>query len=120
MPDNFGGGHVSRFTGPRYGTPETNGRLPAEVIRRIVRLNDGRYRLCYETALRANPNLQGRVTVKFLIDRRGAVAFAADGGSDLPDEGARRCVVSSFLSLSFPEPESGTVTVVYPLVFTPE
>jgi hypothetical protein len=114
------GGHPSHFKGPRYGAPETNGRLAAEVIQRIVRLNDGRYRYCYENGLRGDPSLHGRVTVKFMIDRSGAVAFAADGGSDIPDEGVRACVVRSFLGLSFPQPENGTVTVVYPIVFSPE
>jgi hypothetical protein len=115
-----GGVHVPHFKAPRYGDPVTNGRLAPEVIRRIVRLNDGRYRFCYQNALRTDPNLQGRVTVKFMIDRSGAVAFAADGGSDIPDEGVRRCVVSSFLGLSFPQPDNGTVSVVYPIVFSPE
>jgi hypothetical protein len=113
-------GHTPHFKGPRYSEPQVNGRLAAEVIRRIVRMNDGRYRNCYETALRTNPSLQGRVTVKFMIDRTGAVALAADGGSDIPDEGVRRCVVASFLSLSFPAPENGAVSVVYPIVFNPE
>jgi hypothetical protein len=112
--------HDSHFKGPRYATPTTNGRLASEVIQRVVRLNDGRYRACYETGLRTDPGLQGRVTVKFVIDRTGAVAVAADGGSDIPDEGVRRCVVASFLSLSFPSPESGSVTVVYPIAFSPE
>jgi hypothetical protein len=116
----LGSGRVSHFKGPRYGTPETNGRLAAEIIQRIVRLNDGRYRFCYENGLRNDPSLHGRVTVKFMIDRSGAVAVAADGGSDIPDEAVRRCVVSSFLGLSFPQPDNGTVTVVYPIVFSPE
>ena len=114
------GGHVTHSPTLRETTPAVNGRLAAEIIRRIVRLNDGRYRACYETGLRTDPGLQGRVTVKFVIDRSGAVALAADGGSDLPDESVRRCVVSSFLSLSFPSPDSGAVTVVYPIVFSPE
>jgi len=114
------GGHVSHFKGPRYGTPTTNGRLAPEIIQRVVRLNDGRYRFCYQIALRTDPSLRGRVTVKFMIDRHGAVAFAADGGSDIPDEGVRQCVVRSFQALSFPEPENGTVTVEYPIVFSPE
>jgi hypothetical protein len=115
------GGHVPHFKPPHEG-PITvaNGRLAAEVIRRVVRLNSGRFRACYETALKGDPSLQGRVTVKFVIDRTGAVALAADGGSDIPDEGVRRCVVSSFLSLSFPSPDSGSVTVVYPIMFSPE
>ncbi len=115
-----GGGHTSRFKGPRYAEPTVNGRLDPEVIRRVVRLNDGRYRACYQAGLVANPGLAGRVSVKFLIDRSGAVGLAADGGSDLPDENVRRCVVSSFVSLSFPAPENGAVSVIYPIVFSPE
>jgi hypothetical protein len=115
-----GGQHVSHFKPPRYGEPICNGHLPAEVIRRIVRQNDGRYRFCYETGLRNNPNLQGRVTVRFVIDRGGSVALASDAGSDIPDEDVRRCVVSSFTNLSFPAPDSGLVTVVYPIVFSPQ
>jgi hypothetical protein len=115
------GGYVPhRPSAPRYGNPQTNGRLPAEVIQRIVRQNDGRYRFCYENGLKNNPNLQGRVSVRFLIDRNGAVAVASDAGSDIPDESVRRCVVSSFTALSFPPPDSGIVTVVYPIVFSPQ
>mgnify|MGYP006314362019 FL=1 len=58
-----------------------NGRLPPEVIQRIVRQNFGRFRLCYENGLRNNPTLSGRVSVKFVIDRSGAVSTAQDGGS---------------------------------------
>jgi hypothetical protein len=117
----LGRGHVPSFKGPRYPKDViTNGHLPPEVIQRIVRQNDGRFRACYEQGLRANPSLTGRVTVKFVVDRAGAVALASDGGSDLPDEGVRRCVVSAFAALSFPAPASGMLTVSYPIVFNPE
>ncbi len=101
------------------GETKVNGRLPAEVIQRIVRQNFGRFRLCYENALRTSPTLQGRVAVKFVIDRTGAVSTAADGGSDLPDHGVVGCVVRGFGNLSFPQPEGGIVTVVYPITFSP-
>ena len=66
-------------TGPsrpqvRMGATQVNGRLPPEVIQRIVRQNFGRFRLCYENGLRNNPNLQGRVSVRFVIGRDGAVS----------------------------------------------
>jgi hypothetical protein len=114
-------GHVSRFKGPRYAEPVVNGgHLPPEIIQRIVRQNDGRYRLCYELGLRGNPNLSGRVTVKFAIDRSGAVAMASDGGSDLADAEVRSCVIRAFANLSFPAPENGTLFVSYPIVFSPQ
>jgi hypothetical protein len=115
----LGGAHQTRSPSLRQGATQVNGRLPPEVIQRIVRQNFGRFRLCYENGLRNNPNLQGRVAVKFVIDRSGAVSTASDGGSDLPDQGVVGCVVRGFGNLSFPQPEGGIVTVVYPIIFNP-
>jgi hypothetical protein len=115
-----GHGHEAKAPPIRYSQPEVNGRLPAELIQRVVRQNEGRFRLCYEKGLRGNPTLTGRVTTRFVIDRNGQVNLAADGGSDLPDATVRQCVISSFTALSFPESNTGMVTVTYPLMFTPE
>ncbi len=103
----------------RQGATQVNGRLPPEVIQRIVRQNFGRFRLCYENGLRSNPGLQGRVIVKFVIDHNGDVSTTADGGSDLPDQNVVSCVRRGFGNLKFPQPESGIVTVVYPIIFAP-
>jgi hypothetical protein len=75
--------------------------------------------LCYENGLRTNPKLAGRVTVKFVIDRSGAVTSATDSGSDLPDKLVVSCVVRGFGNISFPQPEGGIVTVVYPIDLAP-
>jgi hypothetical protein len=115
----LGSGHAVQAPTLREGATRVNGRLPPEVITRIVRQNFGRFRLCYEGGLRNDPNLQGRVAVKFVIDRGGAVAMTNDGGSDLPDQSVVQCVVRSFGNLSFPAPEGGMVTVVYPISFSP-
>ena len=48
-----------------------------------------------------------------------AVAMTADGGSDIPDSAVVQCVVRGFGNLSFPQPEGGMVTVVYPIMFNP-
>jgi len=115
----LGGAHQTRAPSIRQGVTQVNGRLPVEVIQRIVRQNFGRFRLCYENGLRTNPNLSGRVAVKFVIDRTGSLAAASDGGSELPDQGVVSCVVRGFGNLSFPQPEGGIVTVVYPVIFNP-
>jgi hypothetical protein len=114
-------GHGAGTGGPslRQGATQVNGRLPPEVIQRIVRQNFGRFRLCYENGLKTDPKLAGRVTVKFQIDASGAVASVADGGSDLPSPATIDCVVRAFSSLSFPQPEGGVVNVLYPIVFSP-
>lgn len=114
-------GGAPRRTTPtlRQGKTEVNGRLPPEVIQRVVRQNFGRYRLCYENALRAKPDLSGTVRVKFVIERDGSVKDPKDDKSDVKDSGLVACVVKGFANLSFPQPEGGIVTVVYPIVFAP-
>lgn len=103
----------------RMGATTVTGRLPPEVIQRIVRMNFGRFRACYESGLKKDPTLTGKVTVKFVIDREGAVSEASDGGSDLPDKAVVACVVRAFQGMSFPQPEGGVVRVTYPIVFAP-
>jgi hypothetical protein len=113
------GGHTPkapRFTEVGF---TSNGRLPAEAIQRVVRQNFGKFRFCYDAGLRENPSLSGRVATRFVIDRNGAVSVAQDGGSDLPNREVVQCIVRSFQSLSFPEPQGGMVTVTYPIMLTP-
>lgn len=115
----LGGSHKTKAPQVRMGATSVNGRLPAEVIRRIVRQNFGRFRMCYEQGLARNPNLEGRVGVRFVIGRDGAVSNVGNGGSDIPDSGVVSCVISAFYGLSFPQPEGGIVTVTYPIMFNP-
>jgi len=122
----YGSGH-GRLAGAHATPPpqvrgtvvEGQGRLPPEVIQRIVRQSFGRFRLCYENGLRENPNLAGRVNVRFVIDRSGAVSTAQLASSELANPGVGSCVTRSFANLSFPQPEGGIVTVTYGLSFSP-
>lgn len=100
-------------------TTTSSGKIAPEVIQRIVRQNFGRYRFCYEKGLRSDPNLAGRVSVKFVIGRNGAVMQASNGGSDLPNNEVVGCVVNAFKTLSFPAPENGIVTVGYSIALSP-
>jgi hypothetical protein len=114
------GTHATHVPVVRVGATDVHGgRIPGEVIQRIVRQNYGRFRSCYESGLRGNPSLQGRVTVRFIIGHDGAVSSAQSGGSDLPDSGVVSCVTRAFYGLSFPQPDGGIVTVSYPIIFSP-
>jgi hypothetical protein len=114
----LGKGHKTKAPyGFRTGVTTVTGRLPAEVIQRIVRQNYGRFRACYENGLRSNPSLQGRVAVRFVIGRDGAVSNVSNGGSDLPEPSVVQCIIRAYYGLSFPEPEGGIVTVIYPIMF---
>lgn len=100
------------------GETIVSGRIPPEVIQRTIRQNFGRFRMCYERGLAKNPNLEGRVAVRFVIDRQGAVA-SASASDGIGDPSVTKCVESAFYGLGFAAPEGGIVTVTYPLLFTP-
>lgn len=115
----LGGSHKTSAPKVRMGATTVSGRLPKEVIQRIVRQNYGRFRLCYEKGLAANPSLEGRVSVRFVINRNGSVSNVSNGGSSMPDSNVVNCTVRAFYGLSFPKPEGGIVTVTYPIMFAP-
>ncbi len=106
----------------RQGATQVVGRLPPEVIQRVVRQNFGRFRRCFEATLRAaGPDAHGRVSVRFVIGPTGAVKSAAPVSTDLPDATLLKCVGAAFSALTFPHPDGGgEVTVVYPIVFASE
>jgi hypothetical protein len=102
---------------------EITGGLPEEVVQRIVRQNLGRFRLCYENALGRDSKIAGTIVAKVLVDQTGAVARAETGpgapGTTVADAALVNCVLLGFKNLTFPAPDHGTVTFVYPITFSP-
>ncbi len=96
------------------------GRLPPEVIQRVVRASYGQFAKCYDAGLARNPALQGMVRTRFVIDRDGEVRRSeATSTTNLPDCEVVKCVVDAYTKLHFPKPYGGIVTVVYPVMLSP-
>ncbi len=93
-------------------------RLPPESVQRVVRLASGRFRDCYQDALRRAPKLQGRVVVRFVIGPDGSVSSAREESATLADRIGRKCVLAAFFELRFPIPPGQTIIVSYPLSFS--
>jgi hypothetical protein len=104
----------------RMGATTVNGRLDPEEIQRVVRASYDRFLGCYDVGRCKDPKLQGRVAVRFVIGTDGTVSNVGNGGSDLPDPGVVQCVVRTYGGMTFPRPEGGVVTVVYPIMFSPK
>jgi hypothetical protein len=114
----LGGAHRAKPATVKMGAGTVAGRLPREVIQRIVRQNFGRFRLCYENGLRKDPTLAGKVSVSFEITRGGETSKIA-ATSDMKDKTVVACVQKGFAGLSFPQPEGDVVKVTYPIMFSP-
>lgn len=95
------------------------GHLPPDLIQAVVRAHFERFRRCYEQGLAKDASLSGTVNTRFVIELDGRVSAVTDGGSSLPDAGARDCVLRAFETITFPPPRGGVVTVVYPITLTP-
>jgi hypothetical protein len=90
------------------------------VIQQTVRDNFSGFRHCYEIGLARDANLEGRITVRFVIGRDGLVQQAiATDETTMPDPDVTECVVARFRHIVFPPPEGGIVTVVYPIMLAP-
>jgi hypothetical protein len=93
------------------------GRLAPEIIQHVVRERFPKMRACYEKGLARDGKLRGKVKVRFVIEESGRISSVEDYGSTLPDADAVTCVLAVYRTLSFPEPDGGKVTVVYPINF---
>ncbi len=120
-----GGGRLlspSRHVRPpsvRMAATKVSGRMPPEVIRGVIRRNFGRFRYCYEQGLRVSPNLSARVSLRFLIERDGTVSDVNVTDLNGVDTKVADCIARAVAELSFPEPENGVITVIYPILFVP-
>jgi hypothetical protein len=104
-------------TGPlvRAAPPTVTGLLSPEAIRRVVLRNLGQVAHCHEQGLAQNPNLEGRVVVRFIIGGNGAVMGSSVADSSVAVPSVATCIANAVRRWQFPSPEGGgIVTVNYP------
>jgi hypothetical protein len=102
------------------GDPPTVGPgIDRELIRRVIHLNIGQVRYCYETELIRKPSLFGKVAVHFVIGPSGTVVTSDVAQSTADDRALESCLAGKVKGWQFPKPKGGGVVVVtYPFVFT--
>jgi TonB family protein len=104
--------------GLRIGAVETAGSLSKEVIRRVIQRHLNEVRFCYEQGLNQQPELAGRVAIRFMVNPAGAVQQAQVASSELNHPATEACIASAVRRWTFPAPDGGGyVTVSYPFLF---
>lgn len=97
---------------------EVSTGLDRELIAALIRKNIGHILYCYERSLSANPNLFGKVSVRFTIGATGKVETQKIGESTLRDGRVENCILDKVSQWKFPEPKGGVqVVVTYPFLF---
>lgn len=97
---------------------EVEGGLDRDVIARVIQSQLGQIRYCYERQLSANPELYGKVLVKFTIGGTGNVVAQMVGNTSLNNAMVEGCILRRIAGWQFPQPKGGTnVLVTYPFLF---
>lgn len=107
----------------RVPTPEetrVSGGLAADVVARYIRRHQNEIRYCYEKHLQQDPNLSGKLAVRFIIDGTGSVAGVATAEDTLQNGRVADCVHQRIGRWKFPQPAGGVnVVVTFPWIFKP-
>jgi outer membrane biosynthesis protein TonB len=94
------------------------GGLDRDVIAEVIRRNLGQIRYCYERQLSSNPDLYGKLLVRFTIDARGSLIEPKIDSTTLKSSLVEGCVLRRMAGWQFPLPKGGTqVRVSYPFLF---
>jgi outer membrane biosynthesis protein TonB len=91
-----------------------------EVIGKVIRDNRQPFRDCYERGAAKDPNLQGTLTLHFVLDPDGRVKLAElnDARSTIKDANVVNCAIGVLKSLRFPASSRGMESVAnYPFDF---
>lgn len=97
---------------------EITGGLDREIIAQYIKTKLGQILYCYERQLSANPDLFGKVAVKFTIGPSGSVEQQLIGDSTLKNATVEGCILNRVAAWKFPNPQGGTrVMVTYPFLF---
>ena len=97
---------------------EIIGGLDREVIAQYIKTQLGQILYCYERQLSANPDLYGKIAVKFTIAGSGQVETQSINDTTLKNLTVESCILNKISKWKFPEPKGGTkVLVTYPFLF---
>lgn len=94
------------------------GVLSPQEVAKVINRRMGAIKGCYERALRRDPTLKGKVSVRFTVTGAGKVSTARTTLNELTPE-VGNCIVSAFKRFRFPPPEGGSAVFENPFLFMP-
>ena len=96
-----------------------SGIVDRNAVSAVINRRRGALVSCYERELKKNPNLKGKITVRFTIGTAGRVTSSSVANSTLSSAAVGSCVASRIRGWRFPKPEGGSVSVSKSFVFAP-
>ncbi len=96
---------------------EVDGKMDQAKINAIIKSKQKALQDCYERELRRNPNLSGKIVVRFTIGEDGKVSDVRIESDNMGNPEVSDCILSRIRRWIFPKPDEGSVTVSVPFVF---
>ena len=95
--------------------------LDAFVVRSKIKRDLPKINRCYESALRSEPELEGKVSVRFAVLRAGTVRGVQVVENTTGSQSVERCVARVVGTLRFPSRRYGhSMRFTFPFVFAPQ
>ncbi|MEM8607204.1 MAG: AgmX/PglI C-terminal domain-containing protein [Myxococcota bacterium] len=99
----------------------SHGNLDAFVVRSKIKRDLPKINRCYESALRSEPQLEGKVSVRFAVVRAGTVHGVQVVENTTGSKSVERCVARVVGTLRFPSRRRGSsMRFTFPFVFAPQ
>jgi len=117
-----GGGYFGRKSsgtpGMSTGDPIILGAMDKSVIDQVIKQHLAQIRYCYQKELNKNPQLHGKIVIKFVIAKDGSVSSAKTHTTSMNNSIVENCICQRFMRFQFPEATGGGIVIVtYPFVF---
>jgi len=97
---------------------EAKGVASKKDVNSVIKRNMGRFRSCYQKSLKKNPDLSGKIVVRFAIGIDGKVNGAKIKETEMKSPEVERCILKHFYSLRFDPPSEGKALINYPINFS--
>ncbi|MBP5201430.1 AgmX/PglI C-terminal domain-containing protein [bacterium] len=89
-------------------------------VTKVINVSRAAIKRCYDKALISNPQLNGKMSIKIVINKEGRVDRTEIVDDSLHDAEVAKCVKGVIGRLRFPKPADGTATVTFPFAFDPK
>jgi hypothetical protein len=112
-----GGEHAVKVVVKDSAPTDVDGSLDPGVIAREIRGRLGAVKACYESGLKRNPSIGGKLVLRFEVSSIGKVTSAEIDQDSMHDDEVASCIKSRVMSWRFPAPAGGSVQFSYPFIF---
>ncbi len=109
---------VSTTLMARSNAASNKSTLSKSTIKRVIKTHWGKVKVCVGWGKQRNPDMVGKVVIRFVIQPSGKVSEAKLVSSSLFEPKTESCLLNRIRSIKFPSFEGTPKTVTYPFVIT--